>query len=255
MEGYSGNKTLLPLISRASLFQGERMILIEALENLPPGEKAVVVNYKKEDVIAATRLFNATYCDQPITNGTGGALIAATDFLKKTRHDKVIVTMGDVPLIKKSTYRRLLSALANNAMVVLGFKPKDKAQYGALELMGDRALRITEWKYWKDYPSARQAELTVFNTGVYAYKTSTLLHYIDLLKDKPHIVEKVSDGKKIIIEEFFITDLIEMMADDGLNVGFILVDDEIEAMGVDTPSALKIVQSHFQQSREKLPCQ
>ncbi|RMD57718.1 MAG: MobA-like NTP transferase domain containing protein, partial [Nitrospirae bacterium] len=113
MKGYDGNKTLLPLIPKKGIFEGERPMLIEVLEKLPLGDKAIVVNYKKEDVISATKDMNVVYCYQKVRNGTGGALIAAEDFIKHTLHDAVIVTMGDVPLIRSSTYERLLYSLSS----------------------------------------------------------------------------------------------------------------------------------------------
>jgi len=80
MKDFGGNKTLLPLLPKASAFDGDRTILLEILRDLPPGPKAVVVNHKKEEVIEATRGLGLTYCEQPELNGTGGALLAAKGF-------------------------------------------------------------------------------------------------------------------------------------------------------------------------------
>ena len=82
MKGFEGNKTLLPLVPGPSPFEGTHPILLQVLNSLPPGPKALVVNYMKKDVIAATRSLNLTYCEQPILNGTGGALMAAREFLE-----------------------------------------------------------------------------------------------------------------------------------------------------------------------------
>ena len=54
MKEYDGNKTLLPLIPEGSPYRGTRPILVEIIKNLPSGPKALVVNYKKEDMIEAT---------------------------------------------------------------------------------------------------------------------------------------------------------------------------------------------------------
>jgi molybdopterin-guanine dinucleotide biosynthesis protein A len=44
MTGYEGNKTLLPLVpAHGSLYEGERPLLVEVLENLPPGPKGIVI--------------------------------------------------------------------------------------------------------------------------------------------------------------------------------------------------------------------
>lgn len=245
MKRYKGNKTLLPLIPAKTLYDGSRPMLLEVLDNLPPGDKGIVVNYRAEDVIKATEQLKMTYIHQPVTNGTGGALIAAQDFIRKVQQQYIIVTMGDVPLIRKNTYNRLLAKLQDHDMVVIGFMPKDKAQYGALEIEEGKVKRITEWKYWKHYPLSAQQKLTVFNSGIYGFRQNTLLKYISLLKKNPHIVEKEQDGRKVVIEEFFITDLAEFIAKDGLDIGYIVVDDEKEVMGVDNDSALMKAQACY----------
>jgi len=247
MTGYEGNKTLTPLIAGKTIFQGERPLLVEALSNLPAGKKVVVVNYRKEDVIKSTEGMGVEYVTQPVTNGTGGALLAAQDFIRNVTEEYVIITMGDVPLVRASTYGRLLEGLGRKAMAVLGFSPADPARYGALETEGDRVARITEWEFWKNYPPERKAGLTVFNAGIYAVVRTTLAAYLEKLKKSPHVVEKHRDGRMEKVEEFFITDLVEFMSRDGLHVGFVLAEDEYEVMGVDTPEALMKAQAIYGQ--------
>ncbi|RMD52307.1 MAG: MobA-like NTP transferase domain containing protein, partial [Nitrospirae bacterium] len=123
--------------------------------------------------------------------------------------------------------------------------------YGAIEIEDGRVKRIIEWKYWKDYPSEKQRELEIFNAGIYTFKRDSLIKYIELLKRHPHIVEKEVGGKKELIEEFFITDLVELMNGDGLKVGCIVVEDEREVMGVDTPSSLHLVQKFYEEFRRE----
>ena len=80
MTGYEGNKTLLPLIpTGASPYEGERPMLLEVLENLPPGPKGVVVHHRAEDVrtVTAGAGLDVAHLFQEVTNGTGGALLAA----------------------------------------------------------------------------------------------------------------------------------------------------------------------------------
>ena len=104
MIGFEGNKTLLPLVSGESPFDGSHPILLQILNNLPPGPKAIVINYKKEALIHATRSYEISYYEQPLLNGTGGALIAAREFLDTGDYDHMIITMGDVPFVSMATY-------------------------------------------------------------------------------------------------------------------------------------------------------
>jgi bifunctional UDP-N-acetylglucosamine pyrophosphorylase/glucosamine-1-phosphate N-acetyltransferase len=244
MKDFNGNKTLLPLIPEKSHYEGKKPILVEILNNLPNGPKAVVVNHKKEDVIKATQEYDITYCEQPVLNGTGGALLSARVFLEARECDHLIITMGDVPLVKSATYRGLIENLKNNTLTVLGFRPEDKKQYGVLEVEGDQVKKIIEWKYWNTFSEKKQRPLQICNSGIYAVRTDKLLHYMSVLASRPHRVRKEIGGEMTEVEEFFITDIVEYMCDDGLPVGYV-IGDENEVMGVDDLAAITKAQELY----------
>jgi len=245
MRGFSGNKTLLPLMPGSNPFEGEHPIILEIIRNLPRGPKALVMHHRKDEVIKVTRDLGVSYYDQPVLNGTGGALIAAQGFLEQTDQESLIMTMGDVPFVKEATYRSLVSQLRDQDLIVLGFKPMDRAQYGILEIEDGKVRRIIEWRYWKGYPRERQGYFEVCNSGIYAAKRSALLKYLKKLKQRPHQVEKERDGRMTVVEEYFATDLVELMSNDQLAVGFVVVDEEKEVMGIDTREDLLLAQSVF----------
>lgn len=247
MEGYEGNKTLLPLVPESSPYEGRHPLIIEVLRNLPPGPIGIVVHHFAEAVESATENEHPTYIPQPETNGTGGALLVSKPFLQSVEQDCVIITMGDVPLIRAATYRKLVNQLTFNHMMLLAFEPQDRAQYGVIETEGDRAVRIVEWKYWKDYPANKQAKLRFCNAGVYAVRRDVLLKYMDRLEKQPHRVAKQRGDVWVTIEEYFLTDIVELMSHDNLAVSVVAVPEE-EVIGVDTPDALKRVQELYSQS-------
>jgi bifunctional UDP-N-acetylglucosamine pyrophosphorylase/glucosamine-1-phosphate N-acetyltransferase len=246
MTGYDGNKTLLPLMPVNSIFEGSHLILHHLISNLPDGPKTLVVNHCKTDVIAATRHLDMIYCEQPVLNGTGGALLAAQSFIEAQSCSKLVITMGDVPFVQKTTYLRLVQQLEQFDFVIVGFCPSEKKQYGVLETQGDLVQKITEWKYWKDYPAEKQANLTICNSGIYAAKKDILITYLPVMASRPQIVYKEISGKTTPIEEFFITDLVEYLVDDGKSVGYILAEDENETMGIDDHDALLKAQAMFE---------
>ncbi len=248
MQGYDGNKTLLPLVPGSSVFIGSHPILTHLMENLPAGPKALIVNHRKDEVMAITRSTGAAYCEQPVLNGTGGAILAAGAFVDAQRVDRVIITMGDVPFVQKRTYDRLVDGLGTHDLMILGFSPENKKQYGMLEIETGKVRKITEWKYWKDYPVDRQDSLTVCNSGIYAVRRADLADYLPILASRPQIVQKQVNGRLTDIEEFFFTDLIEFMVKDGKRVGFHVVDDEFETMGIDDVAALEKAQAIYRDS-------
>jgi len=248
MEGFDGNKTLLPLVSSKSPFEGSHPILLHILDNLPPGPKAAVINYRKEDVIDATRSLGLSYYEQPLLNGTGGALIAARGFLEAQDYNRLIITMGDVPFVTSGTYLNLIEGLKHNSLMVLGFRPLDKKQYGVLEMDGMNVRRIIEWEYWRAYSKERQRQLQICNSGIYAARRNDLIQYLGILQKRPHTVRKERDGKMVEVEEFFITDLVELMHERGLKVGCVVAEDENEVMGVDDLQSLIKAQDIFKGS-------
>jgi bifunctional UDP-N-acetylglucosamine pyrophosphorylase/glucosamine-1-phosphate N-acetyltransferase len=246
MKGFNGNKTLLPLIPGKNPYEGQRPALLHILHTLPPGPKAVVVHYRKSEVIEATQGLDLTYCEQPVLNGTGGALLSAREFIKRNRCEQFIITMGDVPLIRRNTYEELAGSLGDKSMVVLGFLPNDRKQYGVLDVKDDSVKRIIEWKYWSQLSKEKQAHLRICNSGIYTAERDALLHYLDVLEKHPHRVKKELGSKWTVMEEFFITDLVEYMVKDGGSVGHVLAANETEVMGVDDLAALLKAQQLFQ---------
>jgi bifunctional UDP-N-acetylglucosamine pyrophosphorylase/glucosamine-1-phosphate N-acetyltransferase len=245
MKDFDGNKTLLPLVPGQSIYDGREPMLVHVMRSLPAGEKAVIVHHRAEAVRAATRTFSPTYCRQPTLNGTGGAILAVRDFLATQTCDRLLITMGDVPFVRPETYRRLVEKLDKHHMAALGFQPTDKKQYGVFEIDRDRLLRITEWKYWRDYPPERRAALDVCNAGIYAARREVLVPYLSVLESRPQSVQKERDGRMTTLHEYFLTDIVEYMNADGLSVGFVMAEDEMETMGVDDPSALKRAQGYY----------
>jgi bifunctional UDP-N-acetylglucosamine pyrophosphorylase / glucosamine-1-phosphate N-acetyltransferase len=244
MTGYEGNKTLLPLVPARSAYEGSHSLLAEVLMSLPAGPKGIVVHHRADDVQKETEDLGCSYLLQPKTNGTGGALLAARPFLEAVRNDRVVITMGDVPLIHPATYERLVRRLSDCELAVLAFVPRDRAQYGMIEMEGDRVARIVEWKYWSTYPPSRLAGLKYCNAGVYAAGREMLLRYMTRLASAPHCVRKQREDRWVEIEEYFLTDLVELICNDGLTVALVEASEE-EVVGVDTPDALKYVQEQY----------
>ncbi len=251
MTGYSGNKTLLPLVAGSTRYEGSHPLLQEVLDNLPEGPRGIVVNHCAQEVRDAVERPGIYFIPQPETNGTGGALLAARSFLGSCRAESFIVTMGDVPLIRAATYSKLLNRLDACDLVLLGFECRDRAQYGMIEMEGEKISGIVEWKYWKDFPVERREKLRYCNAGVYAVKGSLLPGYMDRMELRPHEVKKQREGQWVTIREYFLTDLAEMMHADGLRVGMVCAPEE-EVTGVDTPESLEAVQKLYAEKIRKI---
>jgi bifunctional UDP-N-acetylglucosamine pyrophosphorylase/glucosamine-1-phosphate N-acetyltransferase len=188
----------------------------------------MILNQRKEEVIAATRQWHLNYCEAPVLNGTGGALLAAKLLVRQYDGDAVIITMGDVPFVRRETYRSMLRRLSLIDMVVLGFAPAEKQQYGVIKIQNERVRKIIEWKYWQRFTSEAQAALTFCNASIYAVRREALERYFPVLANRARIVHKMIDGR-----------LVEC----------IHCEDEFEHVGGDDPSILERAQILFVKSR------
>ncbi len=247
MTGFNGNKTVLPLIPQdnQNIYTGKRPFIHEIISQLPPGPKCIVVHHDAESVKSITKNYQLEYAFQPVLNGTGGAVLAARDFIKKSNLPVTLITMGDVPLVRNGTYNNLVEVLSSHKSgAIILFEPESKEKYGCAIIESDCVKNIIEWQYWKDMPQKEQEKLRFCNSGIYAFKTSDLLAYLDKLKRHPHTVEKNVNGKLIRFEEYFLTDLIKWMADENLCIGYTIAP-ETEVMGIDTPDALRKAQLFY----------
>ncbi len=89
-------------------FAADRPLLFYVLEALSFCEEIIiVVGYKKNKVIEAAGP-SYTYVDQKEMKGTGHA-VAVTEKALKNYNGPVLLTFGDMPLFKVSTYKKMLA--------------------------------------------------------------------------------------------------------------------------------------------------
>jgi bifunctional UDP-N-acetylglucosamine pyrophosphorylase/glucosamine-1-phosphate N-acetyltransferase len=125
--------------------------VVAAAQALSP-ERIVVVVGPGMDAVAKSVAPVPTVI-QPDQKGTGDAVRAALPAIADSKgggfEGDVIVLFGDTPLLSPATLERLIEArraAADPAVVVLGMRPADPAQYGRLVLSGQGGLdRIVEF--------------------------------------------------------------------------------------------------------------
>ncbi len=152
--------------------------------------------------------------------GTGHAVKMAADELSK-RDGYVVVLSGDSPLIAASTIERLATSAQESgcSAIVLTHIAEDPYGYG--RVIRDMVGNVTRIVEQKDCTEA-EAAVDECNSGIYAFKISSLLSHLDELSTDN------SQG------EYYLTDVIAKMVSAKEKVGAIIVDDPIEASGINT---------------------
>jgi bifunctional UDP-N-acetylglucosamine pyrophosphorylase/glucosamine-1-phosphate N-acetyltransferase len=192
---------------------------IAAANGLDPQRLVVVVGHAKEQVSAAAVAAapEAAIVVQEHQLGTGHAVRMVIEALG-VMPGTVIVTYGDMPLLRGQTLGELASrhVQAGNAVTVLTARG-DFPGFGRIVRDASGAfLRIVEER------DATEAELAVdeFNSGCYAFDGA-------LLAD---VIKRVTTSNSQ--QEEYLTDVVEILRGDGHLVGTVLAADPAEIRGV-----------------------
>jgi len=167
----------------------------------------VVVAHQKEAVIETinAEFENITFLVQDAKNfpGTGGAVMGV-----KAKYEKVLVLNGDMPLITAGALDGFVESKSDIVMSI--FNLKNPTGYGRVVIGKHGVERIVEQK------DANETELaiTYVNAGIYSFKRSVLEKYIPLLSN---------DNAQ---NEYYLTDIIAMAKNDGINIEPLEVDEE-----------------------------
>ena len=215
-------KVLHPLAGRSMLAQ--LLATIDALGSEQRAEKRIVVASpaNRNAIDAAIPGLDLAIQDPPL--GTGHAMMAAREKLSGFSGD-VLMLFADSPLISVETLQNMLSARRGKddpAVVVMGFRPGDTAEYGRLIVDdGGNLERIVE----HHDTSAAERQTDLCNSGFMAIDGSVLGQLLD---------ELGNDNAK---GEYYLTDIVEIA--NCLDRRCAVVEaNEIEAHGINSRDQL-----------------
>jgi bifunctional UDP-N-acetylglucosamine pyrophosphorylase/glucosamine-1-phosphate N-acetyltransferase len=163
---------------------------------------------------------------QPVADGTGGAIRAASGFVQDA--DTVVVLSGDHPLISAGVVADLLATHSDTgaAATVMTTELEDPASYGRIVRDRDGHLeRIVETKEPTD-ATAEELAIKEINTGTYAFQGAALADTLE------RITNDNSQG------EYFIGDVLPLMRESGLTVAAHVTADRGVNLGVNSRADL-----------------
>lgn len=153
--------------------------------------------------------------------GTGNAVLAARELMEDYAGD-VLVLFGDTPLLTTDTMQEMLTARRmpeNPAVVVLGFRPDDPAEYGRLLTADTGGLEaIIEFKDASD----AQRKIGLCNAGIMAIDGAQLFSLLDAV------------GNDNENSEYYLTDIVSLARERGLCCAVVEAADPVEVMGVNS---------------------
>ena len=191
--------------------------VVNVLENIGNDKNIFILGHKKEDVLA--EMGNVVYVTQEEQLGTGHAILIAKDKIKEYG-ENVLITCGDTPLLKEETLKKLKDTFEEKNLdcIVLSCKVKNPFGYGRIVKKNDKISNIVEEKE----ASESQKKIDEINTGVYIFKNESLLYAIEKIDNNN------SKG------EYYLTDAIKILTNEGHNVDSFQIEDEDEILGVNS---------------------
>jgi bifunctional UDP-N-acetylglucosamine pyrophosphorylase/glucosamine-1-phosphate N-acetyltransferase len=217
--------------------------VVDALAELPVGRTVVVVGHSA-DRVAKTLQQQAPpgllleVVEQPRPRGTGDAVaVSLTAFPDEDVDDggEIVVVPGDTPLLRAPTLAALVRSHreADAAATVLTARVADPTGYGRIVRSKDgRVHRIVEEvELEKDDHDIR--DIDEVNTGIYCFRRGLLA---------PTLRRIVPDD---IEGDIRLTDAIEVLHDAGYTVASMLIDDPMEAAGVNDRAQLAVAEAEL----------
>lgn len=195
---------------------------VVAARELTPERLAVVVRHQRDKVAEHVLAFDAdvTIVDQDEIPGTGRAVEVGLLGLDETGEVEgtVVVTYGDVPLLRAETLRELIAfhEESKNAVTVLTTNIDDPGSYG--RIVRNEADEVTAIVEAKD-ASPEQLKITEINSGIYAFDAKVLR---DSLKQ---VTTDNAQGEK------YITDVLEIARNAGFRTSALAINDRWEVEG------------------------
>lgn len=203
--------------------------VIDTAKTLDNSHLHVVIGHDAEQVKSSFNHETINWIEQQQQLGTGHAVKQALPAIK----DKGIslVLYGDVPLVSASTLENLIAQVDANSMAVLSVDLENPKGYG--RILRDEQGHVVAIVEEKD-ANEQQRLVKECNSGIIAIHNSLLKHYID----------KISNDNAQ--KEYYLTDLIGLLAADGKAVYAIKASSEAEVQGVNDKKQLAQLERSYQ---------
>ena len=184
------------------------------------GRMVVVVGFGGEQVATVMGDEGLEYVTQAQQLGTGHAVMQAKQVLQGYQ-GTILLLCGDTPLLRPATLQSLRRAhqAGGAAATVLTAKLADPSGYGRiLRTDAGNVCGIVEQKD----ATPEQIRINEINTGIYCFEAGPLFTALDGLT--------CNNAQ----QEYYLTDVLAILAQSGQTVGAVTVDDFEETLGINS---------------------
>lgn len=194
----------------------------------PPRHTFVVIGYEAERVRAAVQATGVNFVEQAEQRGTGDAIKCARPSL--SGYDQALVLVGDAPLLRPDTLRRLRdSHIQQKADVtILTAEPADPSGYGRIIRRVEHGKPTAEVSAIIEQKmlTPDQLNLSEINSGIYCFRLEPLFKHLGELTNKN------------TAGEFYLTDMAGILSRAGYRVVAVPAESATEVLGVNSRAEL-----------------
>lgn len=195
--------------------------VLEAANVLSPNQTIIVYGNGGETVIDAMSAYidalnmnQVSWVEQKELLGTGDAVAKALPLVNP--NNRVLVLLGDVPLITSNTLKRLLNTTDKDSLGVLTVKAKDPTGLGRIIRKRNKIVGIIEEKD----ASELEQQIHEVNTGIFALNQEFLAKYLPTLTNQN------------AQSEYYLTDLVKIAANNKISIQSSVPNVPEEVMGI-----------------------
>lgn len=217
-------KVLHPLMGKPMI-----QYSIETMQAVTGNKPYVVIGFEA-DKIRAKIGEEVDYVFQEAQLGTGHAMQIARTVMRE-QADTILVTLGDMPLIRQETLQAVLETHTSNTapITLLTVKSAEARGFGRIERdEHGRVLAIVE----EAQATEQQLKIEELNTSIYCFNSHWLWSSLERIPLSPK-------------GEYYLTDLVGIAVEDGQPVQTIALADPDEAIGINSRDHLAEASGHL----------
>ncbi len=219
-------KVLHPVAGKPMLWYALRAVQLASTE-----KPVVIVGHGAQQV--SELVGQSAHCVlQEPQLGTGHAVMQA-EALLKGKTDYVIVSYADMPLLRGETFQRLVEMQKQNSgpLTLLTVNADDPRGFGRILRKPDGTVAAIVEEF---VATPQQKAIKELNVGAYCFSADWLWEALRRIPLSPK-------------GEYYLTDTVELAAQDGLPVQALLHDDLSETIGINTRVHLAEAEAHMRE--------
>ena len=200
-------------------------VIAAASKIVAPSEIYAVIGHQAERVRKAVEATGISFVEQAEQLGTGHAIQCCREAI--AGYENVLVLSGDVPLIRPETIEQVWQFHQSEqaAMTILTAAPEDPTGYGRIVRRAAGSADVEAIVEQKALTNEQQG-IREINSGIYAFKTASLLKQLDKLNAN-------NANKEIIL-----TEVASLLRAAGERVVALQAAEAVEVLGANTIAEL-----------------